>query len=612
MESAAVVTEDGLQKVVEMLNSASIISFDTETTGIDPVAADLVGISLAVDGDTGYYIPLAHIDTEVEQLPIETVIEALRPALTNLDIPKVAHNASYDLVVLRRYGLDVTPITFDTMIAEWVRDSASNDLGLSNLAMRQGLLTERGVLMQSITELIGKGKSQRTFDTVPLTKATSYAAEDAAITMRLVKPLRDNIQTYDAAVRLFQDIEMPLVPVIATMEQTGVLIDRDFLGEMSTRLDSLLTRIEAAVRDIAGKAELNLNSPKQLSELLFEDLDLPKKGVRKTKLGYSTAADVLERLYEDTKHPILQQILEYRELAKLKGTYVDALPELINPKTGRLHTSFNQTGTATGRLSSSNPNLQNIPIRTEIGREVRQAFITPPGTILLAVDYSQVELRIMAHMADEPYLKASFERGEDIHRATAAIVNDVDIDDVTIGQRIFAKRVNFGILYGMGAFRLARESDLTLAEADAFIKTYFERLPNVKRYIDDTKEKLREDGYVETLLGRRRYFGDVRKMSRNEVNRTEREAINMPIQGTAADILKKAMIELYTALRARDMGAKITLQVHDELVLEVPEDELDETVALVVNTMEGAYDLTPKLRANAKVGQNWREMTDVN
>ncbi|MEM6530541.1 MAG: DNA polymerase, partial [Chloroflexota bacterium] len=358
VESAAVVSEDGLQKVVEMLNSASIISFDTETTGIDPVAADLVGISLAVNGDTGYYIPLTHIDTEVEQLPIETVIEALRGPLTNPDIPKVAHNASYDLVVLRRYGLDVTPIAFDTMIAEWVRDSASNDLGLGNLAMRQGLLTERGVLMQSITELIGKGKNQRTFDTVPLTKATPYAAEDAAITMKLVKPLQKNLQTYEAAVKLFQNTEMPLVPVIATMEQTGVLLDRDFLGEMSTRLDSLLLDLERSVREIAGKDELNLNSPKQLSELLFDDLDLPKKGIRKTKLGYSTAADILERLYEDTKHPILQKILEYRELAKLKGTYVDALPELINPETGRLHTSFNQTGTTTGRLSSSNPNLQ--------------------------------------------------------------------------------------------------------------------------------------------------------------------------------------------------------------------------------------------------------------
>ncbi len=612
VQSAAVVTEEGLQTVVDELNGARMISFDTETTGVDPVAADLVGISLAINGEVGYYIPLAHKDIEEPQLPLETVIEALRAPLTDPNIPKVAHNASFDLVVMRRYGLDVTPITFDTMIAEWVRDSASNDLALGNLSLRQGLLTEKGVVMQDITALIGKGKKQRTFDTVPLSKATPYAAEDAGITYRLVAPLRAKLAYYDAAVRLFEDIEMPLVPVIATMEQTGVLLDIPYLSEMSTRLERQLAEIEREAYDLSGGyGEFNLNSPKQLNDVLFGKLDLPRQGIRKTTHGYSTAADVLEKLHDDTGHPLLAKIIEHRELAKLKGTYVDALPELVNPQTGRLHTSFNQTGTSTGRLSSSNPNLQNIPIRTEVGREVRRAFITPPGTTLLAVDYSQVELRIMAHMADEPQLKASFERGEDIHRATAAIVNDVALDTVTLEQRIFAKRVNFGILYGMGAYRLARESDLTLAEADAFIKTYFERLPNVKQYIDQTKNKLRDDGYVETLLGRRRYFGDIRKMGRVDASRAEREAINMPIQGTAADILKKAMIELYHALNAENMGGKITLQVHDELVLEVPQDELDKTARLVVDVMENAYSLSPRLRANAQVGANWRDMTPL-
>lgn len=612
VQAAAVLSEEGLQQVVEKLNNAKLISFDTETTGIDPVAADLVGISLAVDGDTGYYIPLAHIDIDHDQLPIETVIEALRAPLTNPNIPKVAHNASYDLVILRRYGLDVQPITIDTMIAEWVRDSASSDLSLTNLALRQGLLSEKGVLMQDITALIGKGKKQRTFDTVPLTKAAPYAAEDAGITYRLVKPVCEALAYYDAAEKLFHQIEMPLVPVIATMEQAGVLVDVDYLAEMSQTLEQRLAEIERQAFDLSGGyGEFNLNSPKQLNDVLFNKLDLPVRGIRKTTHGYSTAADVLDKLYEDTGHPILEKIIEHRELAKLKGTYVDALPELVNPQTGRLHTSFNQTGTSTGRLSSSNPNLQNIPIRTEVGREVRRAFITPAGTTMLAVDYSQVELRIMAHIAKEPQLKASFERGEDIHRATAAIVNDVAIDDVTIEQRIFAKRVNFGILYGMGAYRLARDSNLTLAEADAFIKTYFERLPNVKQYIDNTKEKLREDGYVETLMGRRRYFGDVRKMSRVEASRAEREAINMPIQGTAADILKKAMIELYQQLNERQLHAKITLQVHDELVLEVPDEELEETTQLVTSVMENAYDLSPRLKANAQVGQNWRDMEPV-
>ena len=613
VNTAAVVTEDGLQKVVGFLNNAKLISFDTETTGLDPVQAALVGISLAVDGDTGYYIPLNHVDADHEQLPVETVIEALRGPLTNPDIPKAAHNAAFDLVVLRRYGLDVTPITFDTMIAEWVRDSASNDLGLTNLSLRRGLLDENGILMQDITDLIGKGKKQRTFDTVPLKLAAPYAAEDAAITYRLVAPLQKNLRTYDAAEKLFEDIEMPLVPVLASMQQRGVLIDVDYLGEMSRDLERQLEVIEReAYEHSGGYGEFNLNSPKQLNEVLFGKLDLPRRGIRKTTHGYSTAADVLDRLFEETGHPILAKIIENRELSKLKGTYVDALPELVNPETGRLHTSFNQTGTATGRLSSSNPNLQNIPIRTEVGRKVRRAFITPPGTLLLAVDYSQVELRIMAHMADEPFLKASFERGDDIHRATAAIVNSVDIDDVTMEQRIFAKRVNFGILYGMGAYRLARESDLTLAEADEFIKTYFERLPAVKQYIDGTKAKLREDGFVETLMGRRRYFGDVRNMGRNDLARTEREAINMPIQGTAADIIKKAMVQLDRRLRDSNLGARMTLQVHDELVFEVPEDELDQTAALVVDVMEGAFDLMPRLKAKAEVGNNWRDMREVN
>ena len=609
VNAAAVLTEDGLQSVVDTLNDADMISFDVETTSIDPVEAELVGISVSVDGETGYYIPIAHIDTKEDQLPLDTVLNALRGPLTNPDIPKVAHNAAYDLVVMRRYGVDVTPITFDTMIAEWVRDSASNNLSLSNLAMQPGILTEAGIIMRDIKDLIGSGKNQRTFDTVPISKAAVYGAEDAGITYRLVEPLKQGLQTYDKAETLFYKLEMPLVPVIATMEQNGVLLDVDYLANLSETLQAQLDDIEAAIyANSGGYGEFNINSPKQLNEVLFDKLDLPTKGIRKTTHGYSTAAAILERLYEDTKHPILEKILEHRELTKLKGTYVDALPQLVNPETGRIHTSFNQTGTSTGRLSSSNPNLQNIPIRTEIGREVRRAFTTPEGKTLLAVDYSQVELRIMAHIADEPYLKASFADGKDIHQATAALVNDIDIDDVTSNQRAMAKRVNFGLLYGMGAHRLMRESDLTYAEAEEFIETYFARLPRVKEYIDNTKRTLFENGYVETLMGRRRYFGDIRKMSRRDRNRAEREAVNMPIQGSSADILKKAMIEVQDELRERDLGALMTLQVHDELVLEVPDDELDETAALVVEIMENTYDITPKLRANAQVGQNWRDM----
>jgi DNA polymerase-1 len=400
--------------------------------------------------------------------------------------------------------------------------------------------------------------------------------------------------------------------VIGAIEQAGVLLDVPYLQEMSGRLETSLAEIERDIFELSeGYGEFNISSPKQLNDVLFGKLNLPRAGIRKTTHGYSTAADVLDKLYADTGHPILEKILEHRELSKLKGTYVDALPELVNPQTGRLHTSFNQTGTTTGRLSSSNPNLQNIPIRTEIGREVRRAFITPPGTVLLAVDYSQVELRIMAHIADEPYLKQAFEEGQDIHAATAAVVNGIPIDEVTYDQRSFAKRVNFGLLYGMGAFRLARESDLTLKEAESFVETYFERLPNVKKYIDTTKHQLREEGFVETLLGRRRYFGDVRNMGRRDIGRSEREAINMPIQGTAADIMKKAMLELYNALRAANLDARMTLQVHDELVLEVPLAELDQVAQLTVDVMESAYEMTPHLQANAQVGQNWRDMEPV-
>jgi DNA polymerase-1 len=612
VKSFVVRTEDGLQTVVGLLNSAKMIAFDTETTSTDPVEAELVGISLAVDGENGYYIPVGHIDDVDDQLPIEVVLAALRPALTNPDIGKVAHNASYDCVVLSRYGLDVTPVTFDTMIAEWVRDSASNNLSLSNLVMSGGLLEDGSVMMQSITDLIGKGKKQITMAAVPVSKAAPYAAEDAAMTYRLVEPLRKRLESYDGAVRIFEEIEMPLVAVIGAIEQAGVLLDVPYLQEMSGRLETSLAEIERDIFELSeGYGEFNISSPKQLNDVLFGKLNLPRAGIRKTTHGYSTAADVLDKLYADTGHPILEKILEHRELSKLKGTYVDALPELVNPQTGRLHTSFNQTGTTTGRLSSSNPNLQNIPIRTEIGREVRRAFITPPGTVLLAVDYSQVELRIMAHIADEPYLKQAFEEGQDIHAATAAVVNGIPIDEVTYDQRSFAKRVNFGLLYGMGAFRLARESDLTLKEAESFVETYFERLPNVKKYIDTTKHQLREEGFVETLLGRRRYFGDVRNMGRRDIGRSEREAINMPIQGTAADIMKKAMLELYNALRAANLDARMTLQVHDELVLEVPLAELDQVAQLTVDVMESAYEMTPHLQANAQVGQNWRDMEPV-
>ncbi|MFN8449400.1 MAG: DNA polymerase [Anaerolineae bacterium] len=538
--------------------------------------------------------------------------------MTNPNIPKYAHNANYDLIVMQRYGIDVSPITFDTMIAEWLRDPINGNYGLKRLA-----LVELRRHMTEINTLIGTGRNQITMDLVKIEHAAPYAAADAACTYALVEPLRPKLEREadapavdplwgtpnpPAPLDVFEKIEIPLIPVIASMEQAGVLLDTQALKRMSLELGELLAQLETEIYDLSGGyGKFNINSPKQLNDVLFGKLGLSAAGVRKTTHGVSTAADVLDNMRGD--HPIVAKILDYRELSKLKGTYVDALPALINPRTGRVHTVYNQAGAATGRLSSSNPNLQNIPIRTETGREVRRAFIAPPGMCLLAVDYSQVELRIMAHVSKEPTLLEAFEQGQDIHAATAAIVNNIPLEAVTKEQRIFAKRVNFGLLYGMGAFRLARDSDLTLAQAQHFIDDYFARLPRVKLYLDLAKQLAFDTGYLTTLFGRRRSFPGLHHGNRNVQQQAEREAINMPIQGTAADIIKKAMIELQPRLAS--LHARMILQVHDELVLEVPEDRVREVARLVVDVMENTCPLDAPLRANAAAGTNWRDVEPV-
>ena len=492
----------GLDSLVEKLNNASGITFDVETTSVDQMSARLVGIALAVDSDEGFYIPVAH--EEGEQLSLDLVIHALREPLTNPDIPKYAHNAVYDLVVMQRYGIDVQPIAFDTMIAEWVRDPVSRFLGLKRL-----VLQELNVRMTDIGELLGTGRKQLTMDKVSVEQAAPYAAADAALTMRLVDFLDDQLKQNTLA-DLFHTLEMPLVPVLADIQRTGVLIDKEFLTEMSERLGTEIHRIQSEIYDLSGGyGAFNISSPKQLNDVLFGKLALPVEGLRKTSHGYSTDVVTLEILKD--KHAIVPLILEYREYTKLKSTYVDALPTLVNAETGRVHTSYNQTGTATGRISSNNPNLQNIPIRTELGREVRRGFIAPEGKMLLAVDYSQIELRVMAHMSQDVTLIEAFLQGQDIHSATAAAVFGIAPDDVTYEQRSFAKRVNFGLMYGMGAFRLARDSELTLAEADEFIKTYFEQMPGVQNYIEGTKKFAIENGYTETLFGRKRQFKALQK-----------------------------------------------------------------------------------------------------
>lgn len=603
-ETIIVQTEEALAAMVERLNAAQGIAFDTETTGTDQMAAELVGISLATDGETGYYIPVGH--KTGEQLPLKMVIDALRPPLTNPAIGKYGHNAAYDMVMLQRHGLDISPITFDTMIAEWLRAPDSKFLGLKNLARQ-----ELNIHMTEISELIGKGKKQITMDNVAIEKAAPYAAADAAITFQLVDFLRGKLAEHEL-IPLYEMLEMPLIPVITSMERAGVVLDRTYLNELSVQLGNTLAGLEQDIYSLSGYGTFNINSPKQLNDVLFGKLGLSVEGLKKTTHGYSTDASVLESL--KGQHPVIERLLEYREVSKLKSTYVDALPSLINAHTGRLHTSYNQTGTTTGRISSSDPNLQNIPIRTELGREVRRAFVASEGMKLLSVDYSQVELRILAHISQDRTLLEAFAQGQDIHAATAAAVYGIPLDQITKEQRSFAKRVNFGLIYGMGAYRLARDSELTLAEARAFIKTYFDRLPGVEKYLEGTKQQARI-GAIQTLFGRKRIFPVL--LSANSggnqvaIQAEERVAINMPIQGTAADIMKRAMIDLYHELQASKLQGQMILQVHDELVLEVPEAEVPQTRDLVVRVMEGAYKLDAPLKANAQVGNNWRDMTGL-
>ncbi len=596
--------EAALQALVQTLNAASAIVFDVETTSVDQMAGDLVGIALAVDGDTGYYIPVAHKNSK--QLPMQKVIEALIPPMTNPNIPKYAHNASYDMVVLQRFGITVFPVTFDTMVAEWLVDPISKFLGLKNFAMQY-----LKIHMTPISELLGTGKNQKTMDDVAVDLAAPYAAADAAVTYRAVEVVRPKIEK-DGLNDLFMTLEIPLIAVIVAIEQVGVVLDIPYLAQMSDSLAERLAALEEVIYGLTGDyGKFNINSPKQLNDVLFNKLALPVKGLKKTTHGYSTDVVTLELLRGE--HEIVRQILEYRELTKLKGTYVDALPALVNPVTGRVHTSYNQTGTSTGRLSSNSPNLQNIPIRTDLGREVRRAFIAPAGKKLLSVDYSQIELRVLAHISQDETLLAAFAQGQDIHAATAAAVYNVPLESVTYDQRSFAKRVNFGLIYGMGAHRLARDSDLTFAEAEAFIKTYFQRLPNVQHYIEETKEKAFQPEGLTTLFGRRRKFGALLNPRSSHQDREAelRTAINMPIQGTAADIMKRAMIDLHNALRERKFDAVMTLQVHDELVLEVPDDEVQSVRDVVVDVMENAFVMDAPLKANAQVGQNWREMQPV-
>lgn len=602
-ETVIVDTTEKLHSLVESLNRAEIISFDTETTSTEEMQAEVVGISLATEAGKGWYVPVGHVGAK--NLPIAQVIAALTEPLTHPNIKKIAHNAKYDYLMLKRHGLTVAPLSFDTMIAQFLIEPGSR-IGLKDMA-----LTRLNEEMTHIETLIGKGKNQISMADVPVEAAASYAAADAEVCLRLMPQLEAELKR-DGLERLMYEIEMPLVTVLAEMEYSGVRLDLDFFHQFSKELTARLAEIEREVFVQVGKP-FNLNSTQQLSDVLFGQLKLtpPDRG-RKTASGhYSTAADVLEEMRG--QHPALDLILEHRELAKLKSTYVDALPAAVDPHTGRVHTSYSQTGSVTGRLSSNNPNLQNIPTRTETGQRVRNGFIAEEGNVLLSVDYSQVELRIVAHMAGDQAMLEAFRQGQDIHATTAAAIYGVPLADVTKEMRRHAKAINFGLIYGMSAFGLTRRTELTLAESEKFVKVYFERFPGVKKYLDQTRRLAAEQGYVTTLLGRRRYFPALRNSLNQQMRqREEREAINSPIQGTAADIMKIAMLKIPGALKAAKLQGQMLLQVHDEIVLECPQSELEKTAEVVRKTMEEAYPLSIPLSTEARAGKSWGAMKVLN
>ena len=593
-------SKEALDALVKDLNQAETISFDTETTSTDEMQAELVGISLSVREGQGYYIPVGH--NNGKNLPVEEVIQGLREPLTNPGIGKIAHNAKYDFILLARYGIRVAPLTFDTMIAEFLVDPGSRNLGLKNLAFAR-----LGEQMTNIEELIGKGKKQISMAEVPIEAAAAYAAADAEVPLRLMPILQNELTRVDGT-SLLDEIEMPLVGVLADMEMKGILLDMEYFASLAEEFQERLDGIQKQIFDVVGKT-FNVNSTQQLSEVLFNRLRLePPDRTKKTASGhYSTSAAVLEGL--SGKHEVVDMVLEYRELAKLKSTYVDALPNSVDPTTGRVHTSYGQTGAVTGRLSSSNPNLQNIPIRTAEGRRIRNGFIAGAGNLLVAVDYSQIELRIVAHMAGDENMLAAFRQGQDIHSTTAGAIYSVPLDAVTKEMRRHAKAINFGLIYGMSPFGLTRSTDLTLAEAEEFVRTYFAKFPGVKTFLDGIRKVAAEQGYVETLLGRRRYFPMLANPTNQNLRmREEREAINAPIQGTAADIMKIAMLKVCDALPDAGLKAKMLLQVHDEIVLECPQNELDETVRVVRETMRNAYPLSIPLVTEARCGTSWGEM----
>jgi len=592
-----VMDADLFRQWIEKLQQAELIAFDTETTSLDPMQAELVGLSFSVEPFEAIYIPVGHnYPGAPAQLDKETVLKALKPLLEGKSPKKVGQHIKYDMNVLSRYGLAVEGVGFDTMLESYVFNSTGSRHDMDSLALKY-----LGHQTTHYEDIAGKGARQISFSQVSIEDAGFYAAEDADITLRLHQHLWPKLQTKPELEKVLTELEIPLIPVLARMEQTGVLIDGKLLLQQSSELAKRMLELERKAHE-AGGQPFNLGSPKQLQQILFEKLELPV--IRKTPKGQpSTAEDVLRELADNYELPKL--ILEHRSVSKLKSTYTDKLPAQINPCTGRVHTSYHQAVAATGRLSSSNPNLQNIPIRTAQGREIRKAFIAPPGNVILAADYSQIELRIMAHLSGDAGLLRAFHEGVDIHRATAAEVFSEDYEKVTDKQRRAAKAINFGLMYGMSAFGLGRQLDISRPEAQEYMDTYFSRYPGVRAFMEKTRELAREQGYVETLFGRRLYLPEINASNMMRRQGAERAAINAPMQGTAADIIKIAMIRVDDWIQSEHPAARLVMQVHDELVLEVDKDQLELVQAAVIGHMASAAELDVPLVVDAGSGLDW-------
>lgn len=595
-----ILEQAGLERWISVLKKAELFAFDTETTALNYKDAQLVGLSFAVEAGKAAYVPLAHdYDGAPAQLNREAVLEQLRPLLESEQHKKVGQHMKYDMHILANHGITLRGVQFDTMLESYVLDSVASRHDMDSLALKY-----LGHKTTSFEDIAGKGAKQLTFNKITIEVAGPYAAEDADITLRLHQHLWPQLQQTPELARVFSDIEMPVMPILFEMEEQGALIDADLLHEQSQQIEQRLQQLEQEAHNVAGQV-FNLGSPKQLGEILFEKLQLPVR--KKTPKGVpSTAEEVLQEL-ADEGHELPSLLMEHRGLAKLKNTYTDKLPTMIAASTGRVHTSYHQAVAATGRLSSTDPNLQNIPIRSEEGRKIRQAFIAAPGCKLVAADYSQIELRIMAHLSGDQSLLTAFAEGRDIHRHTAAEVFNVPENEVSDNQRRAAKAINFGLIYGMSAFGLAKQIGCSRAEAQEYVNLYFQRYPGVRDYMDNTREQAKDKGYVETIFGRRLYLPEIRSSNAPRRQHAERTAINAPMQGTAADIIKRAMIRVQGWLQTAGYDARMLMQVHDELVFEVAATQAEDFATAVRAEMEQAATLNVPLVVEAGIGDNWEQ-----